>query len=223
MSQVASLAPELTGRVEPEAAGAAGDIPLERSVIENVEDQVNSDSDDLNSGADTALLADPSDYLVAADGTIEIQATETLGHYADWLGVKTQRLRDLNGYSFSRPVVIGQRLQFQFGRIDAEAFAALRITYHRELQETFFARYRIVDTTVHNLRSGESLYVLSLRRYKVPVWLLRQYNPDLDINRLRPGTPITFPNIQRVTPAGGVTAALTADNANSDSPGATEQ
>jgi membrane-bound lytic murein transglycosylase D len=40
------------------------------------------------------LAADPSDYTVAADDTIEVQDMETLGHYADWLGIRTQRLRD---------------------------------------------------------------------------------------------------------------------------------
>ena len=36
---------------------------------------------------------------------------ETLGHYSDWLGLRTQRLRDLNGLPFQRAVVIGQRIQ----------------------------------------------------------------------------------------------------------------
>jgi len=40
--------------------------------------------------------------------------------------------------------------------------------------------------------------VLSLRRYKVPVWLLRQYNPDLDLDRIKPGTQIIIPQIERV-------------------------
>ena len=31
------------------------------------------------------MSADPSDYTVADDNSIEIQATETLGHYAEWL------------------------------------------------------------------------------------------------------------------------------------------
>ncbi|MFQ5634080.1 MAG: LysM peptidoglycan-binding domain-containing protein [Gammaproteobacteria bacterium] len=161
-----------------------------------------------SSGADVALLADPSDYLVAADDTIEIQAAETLGHYADWLGIRTQRLRDLNGYAFRRPVVIGRRLKLQFDEVDRDAFAARRIAYHRELQEAFFARYRIVDTTVHDLRRGESVFVLSLRRYKIPVWLLRQYNPDLDIDRLRPGAQVVFPRIERVGGSENPTASL---------------
>jgi len=149
-------------------------------------------------GADAAMLADPSDYLVAADGSIEIQAEETLGHYASWLNIRTQKLRDLNGYAFRKPAVIGRRLQLDFTLVTAEQFAAKRVDYHRELQEAFFARYRIADTTVHEFRSGDSLFVLSLRRYKVPVWLLRQYNPDLDLDRIRPGTAIVIPQIERV-------------------------
>ena len=52
-------------------------------------------------GSASALLADPSDYLVSADGTIEAQAAETLGHYADWLELRTQELRDRERLHFS--------------------------------------------------------------------------------------------------------------------------
>ena len=41
------------------------------------------------------MAADPSDYLVREDQTVEVQALETLGHYADWLEIRTQRLRDM--------------------------------------------------------------------------------------------------------------------------------
>jgi len=168
-----------------------------------------------SAGAEMTMLADPSDYLVAADDTIEIQAVETLGHYADWLGIRTQRLRDANGYAFQEPAVIGRRLKLVFGEVQRDEFVSRRQQYHRELQETFFARYRIVDTTVHDLRRGESLYVLSLNRYKVPVWLLRQYNPDLDIDRLRPGAKIVFPRIERVNGAqDSATAVARASGAN---------
>lgn len=142
-----------------------------------------------------ALLADPGDYLVAENGTIEVQAEETLGHYADWLGVKTQRLRDWNSFSFRRPVVIGQRLKLKFGDVDKEQFVQRRLAHHRELQEAFFVRYHIVDTTTHTLKRGESVWILTLRRYKIPVWLLRQYNPDMNFDRVKPGTKIVFPRL----------------------------
>jgi membrane-bound lytic murein transglycosylase D len=163
----------------------------------------------IGTAAELVLQADPSDYLVAADGTIEVQAAETLGHYADWLNIPTQILRDLNGYSFRTPLVIGHRVRLDFSNVDGDQFAALRIAYHRELQEAFFTRYHIVDTTVHHMRRGESLFVLSLRRYRVPVWLLRQYNPDLDLDRVRPGTEIVFPKIALAGLAGESESAVT--------------
>jgi hypothetical protein len=70
-------------------------------------------------------LSDPSDYSVAADGTIEVQPLETLGHYGDWLEIKTQRLRDLNGLAFRTPVDVGQRIRLDLGTVDAKAFELL--------------------------------------------------------------------------------------------------
>jgi hypothetical protein len=40
--------------------------------------------------------------------------------------------------------------------------------------------------------------VLSERKYKVPVWLLRQYNPDLNLDRVTPGTVVKFPKLRAV-------------------------
>ena len=59
-------------------------------------------------GHDGDLSADPADYSVAGDGSIVIQDGETLGHYAEWLGIRATALRRLNGLRYGRPVVIGQ-------------------------------------------------------------------------------------------------------------------
>lgn len=142
------------------------------------------------------MLADPSDYLVAEDGTIEVQAAETLGHYADWLGIPTQQLRTLNGMRYGDPLIIGRRIRLPVEPAGVDAFVARRLAHHRDLQEDFFKRYRVADTTPHELRSGESVWVLAQRRYNVPVWLLRQYNPDLDLSRVHPGMLIVFPKLE---------------------------
>jgi membrane-bound lytic murein transglycosylase D len=143
----------------------------------------------------TTLLSDPSDYTVADDNTIEVQPLETLGHYADWLGLRTQRLRDINGFAFRTPVEVGQRVKLEFGDIDAQAFEGLRVDYHRGQQDRFFRRNVITGVTEHTIRSGESIWILSLRQYDVPVWLFRQYNPELDLHRITPGTTVRFPTL----------------------------
>ncbi|MEO1244671.1 MAG: LysM peptidoglycan-binding domain-containing protein [Pseudomonadota bacterium] len=151
---------------------------------------------------ETALLSDPSDYSVATDATIEVQPLETLGHYADWLGIRTQRLRDLNGLAFRTPVEVGRRLTLDFATVDRATFEARRIAWQRAQQDNFFRQYLIADVLEHRVKRGESAWILALRRYRVPVWLLRQYNPELDLHNVRPGTSIRFPVLERVGTAG---------------------
>ena len=141
----------------------------------------------------TALLSDPSDYSVAADKTIEVHPLETLGHYADWLEIKTQRIRDLNRLAFRTPVEVGDRIVLDLGTIDATTFEARREDFHRRQQDAFFREHVITGITEHEIVAGESVWILSLRKYDVPIWLFRQYNPGLDLHNIRPGIRVQFP------------------------------
>jgi membrane-bound lytic murein transglycosylase D len=141
----------------------------------------------------TALLSDPSDYSVASDNSIEVHPLETLGHYADWLGIRTQRLRDINGLAFRTPVEVGQRIKLDLGTIDAKTFEDRRVAYHRSQQDSFFRENVITGVADHVIRRGESIWILALRDYDVPVWLFRQYNPELDLHSVRPGITVQFP------------------------------
>jgi membrane-bound lytic murein transglycosylase D len=168
---------------------------LDIETVENAETDLESN---VLASTQAPLAADPSDYTVAADGTIEVHDVETLGHYADWLEIRTQRLRDLNGMPFSRAVVVGQRISLDFSRVDAATFEQRRVAYHEQHQETFFRIYQIADIREHVIRPGQSVWVLAQRTYNVPVWLLRQYNPDLDLERVNPGTVVKFPHLERI-------------------------
>lgn len=141
----------------------------------------------------TALLSDPSDYTVAADGTIEVQPLETLGHYGDWLEIKTQRLRDLNSLAFRTPVAVGDRIRLDLGTVDAKLFEERRIAYQRAEQDSFFRQHVITGVNEHTIKRGDSIWIIALRQYKVPVWLFRQYNPGLDMHKVRPGTKVQIP------------------------------
>ena len=147
----------------------------------------------LQATIQTALLSDPSDYSVADDGTIEVQPLETLGHYGDWLEIKTQRLRDLNRLAFRTPVTVGQRIRLDLGTVDAKTFEERRIAYQRSQQDRFFRQHVISDVVEHTIRRGESVWIVALRKYKVPVWLFRQYNPGLDMHKVTPGTKVQIP------------------------------
>ena len=141
----------------------------------------------------TALLSDPSDYNVASDNSIEVHPLETLGHYADWLGIRTQRLRDINGLAFRTPVEVGKRIRLDLATTDAKTFEDRRVAFHREQQDGFFRKNIITGVTEHVIARGESIWILALRNYDVPIWLFRQYNPEVDLHNVRPGTTVHFP------------------------------
>jgi membrane-bound lytic murein transglycosylase D len=152
-------------------------------------------------GTHAAVSADPSDYSVHPDGTIRVQAAETLGHYAEWLGLRASHLRQINKMSYATPVVIGRSLKLDFSKVSRDEFEAKRIEYHRQLQEAFFARYRIKGNELHIVRPGESIWVLAQQRYNIPIWLLRQYNPDVDFGSVRPGTKLIIPIVEPIAAA----------------------
>lgn len=178
-------------------ADAFADADAGDSIVEEAADAEASLESNALASHQAELAADPSDYAVSGD-RIVVQALETLGHYADWLGIRTQRLRDLNGLGFGQNVVIGQSLRLDFSSVSAEEFERRRVAYHRQHQEEFFTSFRIANVEDHVIRRGESLWTLAQRRYDVPVWLLRQYNPDLDLDRVRPGTVVKFPRLRPI-------------------------
>ncbi|HEX9227422.1 MAG TPA: LysM domain-containing protein, partial [Arthrobacter sp.] len=59
--------------------------------------------------------------------------------------------------------------------------------------------HRITGACTHNVRAGDSLWVIAARQYGVPFWLLRQYNPDVNFNGVLPkGTAVSIPMIADV-------------------------
>lgn len=154
-----------------------------------------TDADVENLLSSPDMIADASDYTVASDNTIEIQAVETMGHYAEWLDLSASQLHGLNGIPYGRPLVIGRRLKLDFTRVGQDEFERRRQAFQHDLQQSFFMAWQIRSTRKHVIASGESLWVLTQRQFKIPMWLLRQYNPDLDLDILRPGTVIIIPEL----------------------------
>jgi len=194
---VARLSPAREAEPDPSASDLARPDPgpqVEDAAIGIAEGEPVGDESEIEPSP--GLLADPSDYTVSSDGTILVQANETLGHYAEWLGLRASRLRQINRLRFGQPVAVQQRLRLDFSQVRPEDFERVRVEYHRVLQEEFFARWEIEGTTTHRVGPGESLWVLSNRRLNVPIWLLRQYNPDVDLEALSMGTPLTVPQLR---------------------------
>lgn len=143
------------------------------------------------------LQSDPSDYTVASDNSIEIQAAETLGHYAEWLGIRAWDIRRQNNMVYKQPVLIGERLKLDFSKVNVAEFELKRRQFHRSLQSDYFKNWRIKQTEQHSIRRGDFLVNLARKR-SVPMWLFRQYNPEVEAARIQIGQVVVFPVVERV-------------------------
>lgn len=148
-------------------------------------------------GQHPALSADPADYLVLENDRILVQAAETLGHYADWLEIKANDLRDLNRIKYGQDLIIGSKFKLDFANVDKSTFEERRIAYHRNLQEAYFAQYLITGVEEHKIKRGDSIWELTHIKYRIPLWLFRQYNPDINLNKIKPGSVLLFPIIEQ--------------------------
>jgi len=191
----ASAAPLIVAAASPppEAPEVMADI-LVQAPKEPVSER-QTDSNALLPVAAPTGNSDITDYGVRADGTVIVQAAETLGHYADWAQVSSQTLRTLNKLHKNAMVTLGHKVKLDFSKVSAEQFAAARRAYHQRLQEEFFAAHRIAGTDNYTVKRGESLWVIAQQHAELPVWLVAEYNPDVDFNDVRPGTTITLPRV----------------------------
>lgn len=148
------------------------------------------------------LQADPADYLVGQDDQIEIQSGETLGQYASWLELDTKQLAQLNDLRSRRKLVVGKRLLLAFDNVSRSEFERRRHEFHSRIQQQYFSEHRIAGLHTHSLSGGDSLWELAQTEYYIPFWLLRQYNPELDLASVLPlNHQLTIPLVTSKTPS----------------------
>ncbi|MBM4336009.1 MAG: LysM peptidoglycan-binding domain-containing protein [Deltaproteobacteria bacterium] len=138
------------------------------------------------------------DFLRVEGDRVIVEAGETLGHFADWLQVTPQHLVRLNKLRPRRPIQVGQSLRLDFAKVTPDVFQQRRLEYHKGIEEDFFGSFRVANTLEHKLKPGETLWLLSHKKYAVPGWLIRRYNPDVDLGKLVPGVVLVIPIVEKV-------------------------
>jgi membrane-bound lytic murein transglycosylase D len=183
----------LTERIAESRVVAAADASESEPVTAS---EAHDQGPSLVPGGAVPQASDPIDYSVSANDTVRVAAAETLGHYADWLGVPAGTLRRLNNLQSGTQVALGRPVRLDFSRIPREQFEQRRRAYHQTLQAEFFAGHRITGTEVYVTRRGDSLWSVTQRYARVPAWLLQQYNPDIEFSALQAGFEIVVPKVE---------------------------
>jgi LysM repeat protein len=130
-------------------------------------------------------------------GVIQVEAEETLGHYAEWLGVSTQKIRRLNGFRYGKPLHLSQQIKIPLDRVTKEEFEEKRFEFHQELAEDFFATYRVEKVLTYSVKRGDNIWTLSRQEFEVPLWLIKRYNAEVDFSALIPAQKLLIPIVEK--------------------------
>jgi membrane-bound lytic murein transglycosylase D len=130
-------------------------------------------------------------------GIIQVEIEETIGHYAEWLGVRAAEIRHLNAIPYGQVIHIGQQLKIPLRRATKEAFEEQRFEYHKELVEDFFSSYRVEAVQVYCIQKGDTLWTLANEKFELPLWLIRRYNPDTDLATLVTSRNLRIPVVEK--------------------------
>lgn len=132
-------------------------------------------------------------------GIIRVEAEETLGHYARWLGIRAWDLRHLNNLRYEQSLTVNQKLKIPLAKGSKERFEAQRYEFHKEMVEDFFAAYRLMEgTRTYRVKQGDTIWSLCETEFELPFWLIKKYNPSVDFAQLKPGLRLVVPRVESI-------------------------
>lgn len=137
-----------------------------------------------------------------AMGVVRVEVEETLGHFAEWAGVRTWQIRRLNDLVYGQTLHLHQKLKIPLGRTPSHAFEENRYEYHKRLQEDFFNVYRIGSLVPYRIQRGDNFWTLCQTKFDIPMWLLSNCNPEVDFANLRIHQQVLIPVVEKRTRTG---------------------
>ncbi|MCG8604894.1 transglycosylase SLT domain-containing protein [bacterium] len=136
------------------------------------------------------------DLALPQNGQVRIEPDETLGHYADWLGVPTSRLRAINRLAYDQPIRIEQTIWLSFENVTPEEFHRRRLEYHQGIEEDFYRNFNIEGENTYKIKPGDNIWHLCLQVFEMPYWLLKKHNATRDLLHLRAGDELIVPIVE---------------------------
>ncbi|MYJ51241.1 MAG: LysM peptidoglycan-binding domain-containing protein [Gammaproteobacteria bacterium] len=132
--------------------------------------------------------------------TIRAMAEETLGHYADWLGIGyAGSVRKMNAMSSNSSLDIGRKIKLPIESVEqVNRFERKRIEFHQVLNEELKEHYHLVDIRRHVVVKGDTVWSLSVE-VGFPVSLFYRLNPELVPVGLKRGQQVLVPILRKKT------------------------
>ncbi|MCY4524923.1 MAG: LysM peptidoglycan-binding domain-containing protein, partial [Halobacteriovoraceae bacterium] len=127
---------------------------------------------------------------------IQVETEETLGHYADWLSIRTQNIRNLNNLRNRSFISFGQKLLLEIPMEKLVVFKEKRNEFHVAIQEDFYSSFKLTGTKTYTVKSGDTLSHI-MKTIALPYWLIRKFQNNTD-RSLSVAQEMTIPLIEAI-------------------------
>lgn len=130
---------------------------------------------------------------------VTVENNETLGHYSEWSELTIADIRKNNSLR-KKSIKVGDRIKLVFKKVTPEEFVERRREFHDSFREDFYSNFDVTRVDIIKVKPGQSLWEICNAVYEIPYWLLKDYNPETDITKLKPGQDLNIPIVNSKNP-----------------------
>lgn len=125
---------------------------------------------------------------------IKVRSGESLALYGRWIGVNPEEIAKANSLDAYGKLSVGQSLTLELGTLTPQRFEERRMAYRKaRLAKYLQKRGGVQSVITHTVRKGETVLGIARRHGRLPLWVMRHYNPDRNLDRLDVGDELRVP------------------------------
>lgn len=133
-------------------------------------------------------------------GVVTVENNETLGHYSEWSELSLAEIRKDNRLRHNKSIKVGDKIKLVFKKVTLDEFLERRREFHDSFREDFYSNYDIIRVEVVKVKPGQSMWEICNGVHEIPYWLLKDYNPEVDMTKLSPGQALNIPIVNSKNP-----------------------
>ena len=125
---------------------------------------------------------------------IRVQHGESLYDLARWSRVDVEAIEEINGIDLGHPLSGGQRLILPLTDMQLNRLQSARQAFAEQRKDDYLHRRGgLVEVHSYRMKTGDTVWSVSRRHGNLPTWLVKAFNPALDLNRVRIGQRVQLP------------------------------
>jgi LysM repeat protein len=178
-------------------SGCGEDVPLKDALI-SMGDDVAIELATTEAAMEMPVLDVPPVEVKAPEPsgphTVTMRSGESLALYARWIGTIPEKIAKQNKVDPYGKFRVGQKLVLDLGSSTPEQFEDKRMAWRKGRLATYLKKRGGVHKVIkHKVRKGETVLGIARRHGRLPLWVMRHYNKDRNLDRLAIGDIVRVP------------------------------